>query len=148
MIDLQALNAYRDDEWEKAVTHGPALDTRGRRDHGCFIIPSPVDQQPLRCLASSARSCREHGMPPWDHVSISRADRLPNWDEMDYLYTIFFREKEVALQYHVPSADHVDHLPVLHLWCYHGLGKVPRPPSIMVGPDSAKGRKPKSGQRA
>ena len=142
MIDLRALDAYRDPEWENMITNGQGpLPLAHRRDAGAFNIPSPVDKAVLRVMAGSARSARSEGMPPWDHISISRADRLPNWDEMDYLYTIFFRKGEVAVQFHVPDKDHVNHRPVLHIWRYAGLKAFPRPPSWMVGPDSAKGRK-------
>ena len=82
------------------------------------------------------------GGPPWDHVSVSRAERCPWWEEMDVVARMFFRPAETAMQLHVPDADHVNHHPYcLHLWRPAGLKRIPMPPSIMVGPDSAKGRR-------
>jgi hypothetical protein len=84
---------------------------------------------------------RISGFPPWDHVSVSRSDRCPWWEEMDFIARTFFRPNETAMQLHVPVSDHVNHHPhCLHLWRPTGLKKIPMPPSIMVGPDSAKGR--------
>lgn len=136
MIDLRLLDGWRNAEWEAMISAGERFN---HRDAGAFVIPSPVDQLPLHCIVSAARG----GGPPWDHVSVSRGDRCPDWTEMDYLARIFLLPHEVGLQFHVPVDDHVNHHPTcLHIWRYAGMSKIPRPPSIMVGPDSAKGRKP------
>ena len=61
---------------------------------------------------------------------------------MDYLARLLFRPNEVAMQLHVPAKDHVNcHPNCLHLWRPAGLKRIPLPPSILVGPDTAKGKR-------
>ncbi len=92
---------------------------------GCFRIPSPIDRQPLMIQASS-----EDG---WDHVSVSRTKRCPNWPEMDFIRQQFFKDDEVVMQLHVARADHINvHPYCLHLWRPHA-GAIPLPPGWMVG---------------
>lgn len=94
---------------------------------GTFIVPSPIDGQQLRIIASSGAG--------WDHVSVSRAKRCPNWPEMEHVKRLFFGD-EVVMQLHVPSADHVNlHEFCLHLWRPQEQ-EIPRPPAWMVGPKS------------
>lgn len=151
MIDLRHLDRYRDDAWEAKIARGSAIP---RAKCGAFVIPSPVDGLDLRCVVSAGESSdRLHGLPPWDHVSVSRIDRCPWWEEMDFIARLFFRPHETAMQLHVPAADHVNHHPYcLHLWRPAGLKKIPLPPSIMVGPDSSKdtarGQRPRGAQAA
>lgn len=77
----------------------------------------------------------------WDHVSVSLPDRCPTWDEMSFIKRLFFEPTELALQMHVPDDEHVDYHPYcLHLWRPH-YTYIPEPPSIFVGPNSAKGRR-------
>lgn len=138
MIDLRQLDRYRDLDWEKRVSGGVCCTWPAHA--GCFKIPSPVDQRELRCLVSAGSLDRT--APPWDHVSVSREDRCPTWEEMDYLARLFFRPNEVAMQLHVPATEHVNYHPYcLHIWRPTGLKKIPAPPSWMVGPDSAKGKR-------
>lgn len=93
---------------------------------GAFTLPSPVDGRDLRIVASSGEG--------WDHVSISREDRCPDWEEMSHVKRLFFKKAETALQYHVPEKDHVNCHPFcLHLWRPH-FHSFPRPPAYMVGP--------------
>lgn len=135
MIDLRTLDKYRNAEWETRISGGHA--NRWPRDAGGFHIPSTVDGQALRCMVSAGRLDAAY---PWDHVSVSRIDRCPTWEEMDFIARTFFRPDETAMQLHVPPSEHINHFPYcLHLWRPTGLKKIPMPPSIMVGPDSAKG---------
>lgn len=93
---------------------------------GAFVLPSPVDGCDLRIIASA-----EAG---WDHVSVSREDRCPDWEEMQHIKRLFFKKRETAVQYHVPESDHVNCHPFcLHLWRYQ-QGEFPRPPASFVGP--------------
>jgi len=56
----------------------------------------------------------------WDHVSISRQNRCPNWPEMEHIKRLFFRDDETAMQLHVPPSDHISiHPYCLHLWRPH-----------------------------
>lgn len=95
-------------------------------DHTCgaFLIQSPVDSGQLRVLAANAEG--------WDHVSVSRADRCPSWEEMEHVKRRFFNDDEVAFQLHVAVKEHINcHPRTLHLWRSHN-GNPPLPPAIMV----------------
>lgn len=93
---------------------------------GVFEVPSPIDHAPLRVIASSGEG--------WDHVSVSRRNRTPNYPEMQVIYRLFFREDETAMQLHVPETDHVNcHPNCLHLWRPLDT-EIPRPDAYMVGP--------------
>lgn len=93
---------------------------------GFFLVPSPIDAADMKVLASSGEG--------WDHVSVSRQNRCPNWMEMDHVKRLFFAEDETAMQLHVPSSDHISvHPYCLHLWRPHNV-EIPRPPAFMVGP--------------
>lgn len=70
----------------------------------------------------------------WEHVSISRNDRCPTWDEMSKVKALFWDDTETVIQYHQPKAEHVNFHPTcLHLWRWTS-GVFPMPPSILVGP--------------
>jgi hypothetical protein len=93
-------------------------------DGGLFWLPSPVDRAPLKVIASNGMS--------WDHVSVSRRNRCPNWLEMDFVKRWFFRPDECAMQLHVPEAEHINYHPYcLHLWRPQRQ-EIPRPPGEMV----------------
>jgi hypothetical protein len=96
---------------------------------GAFRLPSPIDGQPLAIIASSGDG--------WDHVSVSRTNRCPNWPEMEFVKRRFFQDDETVMQLHVPIAAHINaHPNCLHLWRPQTL-QIPRPPGWMVGPDAA-----------
>lgn len=121
MRNLHLLNIYRDYSREVIAHYGSTGDYRG----GAFLVPSPLDAAAMRVIASS-----DDG---WDHVSVSRANRCPNWQEMEHVKRLFFKDDEIAMQLHVPVADHINvHPHCLHLW--RPLTKpIPMPPKIMVG---------------
>ena len=97
---------------------------------GCFRLPSPIDGQGLTIVASSDGG--------WDHVSVSRSNRCPNWPEMEFIKRRFFRDDETAVQFHVPESDHINlHPHTLHLWRSQ-TQEIPRPPGWMVGPQTEK----------
>ncbi len=96
-------------------------------DHSCgvFNVPSPIDGAELHVLASSGDG--------WDHVSVSRKNRCPNWTEMEHVKRLFFADDECAMQLHVPSSQHINlHPYCLHLWRPLETA-IPRPPGWMVG---------------
>ena len=69
----------------------------------------------------------------WEHVSVSRKDRCPTWEEMCQVKGMFWDDEDVVMQFHVPAKDHVNNHPYcLHLWRPKGVN-VLRPESIMVG---------------
>lgn len=91
---------------------------------GLFYLPSIVSGQRMQIIASTTKD--------WDHVSVTLKNRSPNWDEMSQVHRAFFKNDEVALQYHVPLTDHVNLHPFcLHLWRWQ-KGPVQRPPGDLI----------------
>lgn len=110
--------------------YGSAPGERG----GVFIIPGPCNVE-LKVIVSDSIAPDF----PWEHVSVSTRNRCPNWPEMDFIKRLFWDDDECVMQLHPPRCDHVNcHPYCLHLWRPTHL-EIPRPPSIMVGPDEFKG---------
>jgi hypothetical protein len=115
--NLHELDAFRLDA---SKTHGWS----GDGTCGQFRLLSPIDRAPLMIQASS-----ESG---WDHVSVSRLNRCPNWPEMDHVRKLFFKDDEVVMQLHMPSKDNINlHQFCLHLWRPQNV-EIPLPPKEMV----------------
>lgn len=69
----------------------------------------------------------------WEHVSVSRRDRCPTWDEMCQVKALFWDEEDCVVQFHPPRSEYVNnHEFCLHLWRPVGI-RLPMPESIMVG---------------
>ena len=69
----------------------------------------------------------------WEHVSVSRTDRCPTWEEMCEVKALFWDDEDCVLQFHPPKSDYVNNHPYcLHLWRPVGV-PIPRPPRVMVG---------------
>ena len=108
------------DKYRVQVPGYPAGDER----NGCFIVPLK-HQQKLRIIASDGFG--------WEHVSVSRRDRCPTWDEMCQIKALFWDDDDCVIQYHPPRSEYVNNHPYcLHLWRPIGVS-LPMPPSIMVG---------------
>lgn len=124
MRNLNLLDAYR-------VTSGGVIAFYGNVGDdtcGAFRVPSPIDKAIMVVIAASDEG--------WDHVSVSRENRCPNWIEMEHVKRLFFRDSETAMQLHVPGEDHINlHPYCLHMWRPHHV-EIPRPPANMVGPRS------------
>ena len=121
MRNLNELNDHR--------LEGPVMTKLfgGDGDHTCgaFLIKSAIDGGTLRVIAAQGDG--------WEHVSVSRENRCPNWPEMEQIKRAFFHDDETAMQLHVPVADHISvHPYTLHLW-RPLLQDIPRPPAYMVG---------------
>jgi hypothetical protein len=55
--------------------------------------------------------------PDWEHVSVSRSDRCPTWNEMCIVKDLFWDEDETVIQFHPKKSDYInDHPFCLHLW--------------------------------
>ena len=120
MRNLRLLDQYRDNSDQVFALYG----NDGDETCGVFAIPSKIDGQELRIVASSGLD--------WDHVSVSRRSRCPNWIEMEQVKRLFFKDEETAMQLHVPASDHINvHPYCLHLWRPQ-KSEIPRPPSMMV----------------
>ena len=108
------------DKYRVQLPGYPAGDKR----NGCFIVPLK-HQQKLRIIASDGFG--------WEHVSVSRRDRCPTWDEMCLVKALFWDDDDCVIQYHPPRSEYVNNHPYcLHLWRPIGV-PLPMPPSILVG---------------
>lgn len=120
MKELNTLNYARDVKFEQKM-----YGRNGDGGNGVFRFMSCVDGQPLAVIASNGDG--------WDHVSVSRNDRVPSYEEMEQIATLFFEADESAVQFHVPKTDHVN----VHRYCLHWWrptrDRLPRPPGYMVG---------------
>ena len=120
MPDFRLLNLFR-------VTDGPYATTPEDGFNGMFRI-RPRHRR-LLCLASD-------GMD-WKHVSVSipgHPEETPTWNEMCMVKDLFFDPEEVAVQYHPPRSQWVNHHPgCLHLFSPTDQ-EMPQPPHWMVGP--------------
>ena len=121
MRNLRALDRYRRTDRHVMENWGWIGDETA----GMFMVPSPVDGGLLAVVASNGDG--------WDHVSVSRPNRCPNWPEMEHIAALFFADDETAMQLHVPASDHVNNHPYcLHWWRPHSV-PIPRPNALMVG---------------
>jgi hypothetical protein len=128
MRNLNLLRKYRDDATGRKISGSGFAG-----DHGCgvFRFPSPIDRAILTVVASDGDG--------WDHVSVSRSNRCPNWPEMEHIKRLFFAESETVMQLHVPASEHINcHPHTLHLWRPQKQD-IPRPPGWMVGPKTEDG---------
>jgi hypothetical protein len=120
MRDLHELDRYRLRGERVRAMYGSEDDAYV----GAFAMPSPIDGRELVIVASNDAG--------WDHVSVSRQNRAPNWTEMEHVKRAFFRDDEVAMQLHVPPSEHINvHPNCLHLWRPHQQ-PIPMPPGAFV----------------
>jgi hypothetical protein len=98
-------------------------------DFGAFEIDGPSGRR-LKIIVSPGDANENI---PWEHVSVSCANRCPNWPEMSYVKDLFFDAEETVMQLHPPRSQYINNHPFcLHLW--RPLNeKIPLPPSIAVG---------------
>jgi hypothetical protein len=100
---------------------------------GAFIVPSPTDRRPLKVIAATALG--------WDHVSVSREDRIPDYAEMQTVFRLFFRDDETAMQLHLPVREHRNcHPYCLHIWRPNDGREIVKPPADMVAPKPTRNR--------
>lgn len=91
---------------------------------GAFIVKLKHSQT-VFVIASDALS--------WEHVSVSRRDRCPTWEEMCQVKDLFWEDSDCVVQFHPPKSEYVNNHPFcLHLW--RPIGKqLPLPDSFLVG---------------
>ena len=71
----------------------------------------------------------------WEHVSVSvsTSDRIPSWEEMEYLKRMFWGLNDTVIQFHPPVSKYINKCKsCLHMWRKPG-NEVHLPPSWMVG---------------
>lgn len=106
------------------VRAGLAASTEANGNNGAFIIPLKHGQQ-VFVIASDGMG--------WEHVSVSRRDRAPLWDEMCQIKAMFWGEEDCVIQFHPPQSEYINNHPFcLHLWRMVGAD-FPLPDSILVG---------------
>jgi hypothetical protein len=70
----------------------------------------------------------------WDHVSVSRKNRCPDWAEMCRVKNLFWEPEEVVVQYHPRKSEYKNwHRFCLHLWKPQNQ-ELPTPNPLMVAP--------------
>lgn len=105
------------------VTTGQYASDKSFGFNGAFFVP--VFGLTLKVICSDGSG--------WDHVSVSRPDRCPTWEEMAEIKSLFFDDHECVMQLHPPKSDYVNnHSYCLHLWRPQAA-VIPRPPSEFVG---------------
>ncbi|MGZ8317536.1 MAG: DUF7694 domain-containing protein [Telluria sp.] len=93
-------------------------------NNGLFLVKMRGNQV-LAVVASDGEG--------WEHVSVSRRDRCPSWEEMCHVKALFWSDDACVMQLHPPKADWIsNHQFCLHLWRPVGV-EIPRPPALMVG---------------
>lgn len=94
---------------------------------GWFVIPTKPNGPTLFVMVAPADET-------WQHVSVSRGDRFPTWEEMCMVKDLFFDEEEVVVQFHPRKSQYVSLAKnCLHLWRLNDGREFPTPPSILVG---------------
>jgi hypothetical protein len=69
----------------------------------------------------------------WEHVSVSRRDRCPTWDEMCQVKALFWDADDCVVQFHPARSEYVNNHPYcLHLW-RPVEAEMPMPHSLLVG---------------
>lgn len=76
-------------------------------NYGSFRVPN-------RCGAGHLNVLISEGLG-WDHVSVSTPTRVPNWQEMNNVAELFFKDDECLMQLRVPKSEHVN----VHNYCLH-----------------------------
>lgn len=106
------------------VRTGVAGSTDAIGNNGAFVVRLKHNQE-VFVIASDGLG--------WEHVSVSRRDRCPTWDEMCQIKGLFWGEDDCVVQFHPARSDYVNNHPnCLHLWRKPSAG-FPIPDSILVG---------------
>ena len=107
------------------MVRGPLATDSSNGNNGAFYV-TLNHKQVVHVIASDGMG--------WEHVSVSRSDRCPTWEEMCQVKDLFWGDDDCVIQYHPPKRDYVNiHPHCLHLWRPVGI-EIPQPDSIMVGP--------------
>lgn len=106
------------------LRQGRAATDEGFGNNGAFVVKLRRSQT-VFVIASDGEG--------WEHVSVSREDRPPTWDEMCQIKAMFWDAEDCVVQFHPPESDYVNNHPnCLHLWRAIDVA-MPRPPAWMVG---------------
>jgi hypothetical protein len=108
------------------VQSGPYNSPTGNQGHGAFL-DVPYKSGKLTIMAYNGYH------DGWEHVSVSMKNRCPNWEEMNWIKSLFWDEEDCVIQFHPPKSKHVNNHPYcLHMWrCTNKA--FPMPDMITVG---------------
>lgn len=98
----------------------PAIIPKGWRETRCG--PGWTYRHGALALVVISEAKEEADGKVWLHVSVSRKDRIPSWEDLVSIKNIFIGKDEKAVQVLPPTKEHVDINPnVLHLYrCLDG----------------------------
>jgi hypothetical protein len=106
------------------VREGRMASDESFGNNGAFIV-SLRHKQDVFVIASEGLG--------WEHVSVSRRDRCPTWEEMCQIKDLFWDAEDCVVQFHPPASEYVNNHPrCLHLWRQIG-SEFPLPNSLLVG---------------
>ncbi len=107
------------------VTFGELRSSAANGNNGAFVVTLDSGVR-LHVIASDGGG--------WEHVSVSRADSIPSWENMAAVKRLFWDAEDCVVEFHPPESEYVNNHPhCLHLWrCADGR-EFPMPPTIMVG---------------
>lgn len=104
---------------------GHMASSEANGNNGAARVPTRPGEPPMTVIASDGMG--------WEHVSVSRPDRMPTWAEMCRIKDLFWDGDDVVIQYHPREAEYVNnHSRCLHMWRPVGI-TLPTPPALMVG---------------
>lgn len=107
------------------IRTGRMASDESHGNNGAFDIPLKTNRQRVNVIASEGMG--------WQHVSVSRSDRCPTWEEMCEVKDLFFGPDEWVVQFHPARDQYVNvHPYCLHLWRPID-GAIQTPPTWMVG---------------
>lgn len=122
MKDLHSLDHYRDRTAEMQMF---GVTTHGDLGKGNGVFKVFVGGKSFFVIASNGGG--------WDHVSVSRKNKMPTWDEMCAIKDMFFDPEEVAVRYHPKKSEYVNNHPYcLHLWRPNCGQALATPPKLYV----------------
>lgn len=92
------------------VTSGRMRSDSSYGNNGAFEVTVKTScKQSMYVIASDGMG--------WEHVSVSRKDRCPTWEEMCKVKELFWDEEDTVLQFHPPKSEYVNNHPFcLHMW--------------------------------
>lgn len=120
----------------RRICAGPLRSTSADGNNGAFVVArlikvGPIAKRLVRftCIASDGEG--------WEHVSVSRPDRCPTWEEMSRIKSKFWDPEDAVIQIHPPESTYVNNHPYcLHLWRKAGTNAYCEwPASWLVGID-------------
>lgn len=114
----------RNEQQIEAALEGKIIDRLGDSGDGMVVM---LKREGVALLAIASWGMK------WDHVSVSTDGRIPTWEEMCWVKSLFWNKEETVIQYHPAEKDYVNNHPFcLHLWKPQ-RHTIPQPPPILVG---------------